>query len=190
MAMLAADELPNDLIATVQETISANPDLGVRVQAGNYFGSKSNGENYAVAHVSALAADPVKGEIGFKKYCTTCHQANGFGKDIGPDLSQIKTKYDQTTLLDAIINPDGGIVFGYEPWLVKLKSGESYYGFVQGETAKALIIKDLTGKRTTVAISEIEERRQEKKSIMPDPSGFGMSAQELADISAYLLGLH
>ncbi|OOG78235.1 PVC-type heme-binding CxxCH protein [Algoriphagus sp. A40] len=189
MAMLAADELPNDLIATVQETISANPDLGVRVQAGNYFGSKSNGENYAVAHVSGLSADPVKGEIGFKKYCTTCHQANGFGKDIGPDLSQIKTKYDQTTLLDAIINPDGGIVFGYEPWLVKLKSGESYYGFVQGETEKALIIKDLTGKRTTVAISEIEERKQEKKSIMPTPSGLGMSAQELADISAYLLGL-
>ncbi len=189
MEMLTSNKLPEDLRATVEENIRNNPELGVRVQAGNYFGSKGNEKNYSNEHVASLTSDALRGEIAFTKYCTTCHTANGVGKDIGPDLSQIKTKYDQTTLLDAIINQNGGIVFGYEPWLVKMKSGESYYGFIQGETKEILIIKDLSGKRTTVSVSEILEKKQESKSIMPDPASLRMTPQELADISDYLLGL-
>lgn len=189
MEMLVSNSLPADLIETVKETIPSNPNLGVRVQAGNYFGSKANGENYAIDHLKSLNSDVLRGEAAFKSFCTTCHSVNGEGKDIGPDLSQIKTKYDQTTLLDAIINPNGGIVFGYEPWLVKLKSGESYYGFIQGETKETLIIKDLSGKRITLSLSEIDQKKQEAYSIMPDPASLGMKAQELADISTYLLNL-
>jgi putative heme-binding domain-containing protein len=77
----------------------------------------------------------------------------------------------------------------YEPWLVKMKSGESYYGFVQGETTQNLLLKDLTGKQYTLSHAEIESKKQESKSIMPDPAGLGMTAQDLADVSAYLLGL-
>ncbi len=189
MEMITTNALPEDLMGTVEELIFSNPDLGVRVQAGNYFGSKSNGENFAPAYVLKLQADQVKGKTAFTNYCTTCHQVNGIGKNIGPDLTQIHTKYDRATLLDAIVNPNGGIVFGYEPWLVKMKSGESFYGFVQGETAQNLLLKDLTGKKHTLSQAEIESKKQESKSIMPDPAGLGMTAQELADVSAYLLGL-
>lgn len=84
---------------------------------------------------------------------------NGVGKNIGPVLTQIRTKYDRATLLDAIANPNGGIAFGYEPWLAKMKSGESYYGFVQGETAQNLLLKDLTGKQYTLSQAEIESKK-------------------------------
>ncbi|MFT4860101.1 MAG: putative membrane-bound dehydrogenase-like protein [Algoriphagus sp.] len=190
MEMITTNALPEDLMETVEELIFSNPDLGVRVQAGNYFGSKSSDENYAPDHVLKLQGDKIKGKTAFTNYCTTCHQVNGIGNNIGPDLTQIRTKYDRATLLDAIANPNGGIVFGYEPWLVKMKSGESYYGFVQGETAQNLLLKDLTGKRHTLAQAEIETKKQEIKSIMPDPAGLGMTAQDLADVLAYLLGLN
>ncbi len=187
--MIAANQLPSDLLPTVEKNIKDNPDLGIRVQAGNYFGSKNNGENYSIDHIKSLSSDQIKGKVAFEKQCTACHQMNEIGRNIGPDLSQIKTKYDQTTLLDAIINPNGGIVFGYEPWLIKMKSGESYFGFIEGETKENLIIKDLSGKRATVSVFEILEKKQESKSIMPDPASLGMTPQELADISAYLLGM-
>jgi len=189
MEMINANALPEDLMGTVEELIFSNADLGVRVQAGNYFGSKRNGENYAPDYVLQLQADQIKGKIAFTNYCVTCHQVNGTGKNIGPDLTQIRIKYDRATLLDAIANPNGGIVFGYDPWLVKMKSGESYYGFVQGETTQNLLLKDLTGKQHILSQSEIESKKQESKSIMPDPAGLGMTAQDLADVSAYLLGL-
>lgn len=190
MEMITTNALPEDLMGTVEELIFSNPDLGVRVQAGNYFGSKSSDENYAPDHVLNLHGDQIKGKTAFTNYCITCHQVNGIGNTIGPDLTQIRTKYDRATLLDAIANPNGGIVFGYEPWLVKMKSGESYYGFVQGETAQNLLLKDLAGKQHTFAQAEIETKKQESKSIMPDPAGLGMTAQDLADVSAYLLGLN
>lgn len=153
--MLTYNKLPEDLKATVEENIRNNPELSVRVQAGNYFGSKVNEENYSNEHVASLTYYALRGEIAFTKYCTTCHAANEVGKEIGSDLSQIKTKYSQTTLLYSIFYPNAGIVFGYEPWLVKMKSGESYYGFIQGETKESLIIKDLSGKRTTLKTEEI-----------------------------------
>lgn len=189
MEMITANALPEDLMATVEELIFSNPDLGVRVQAGNYFGSKSNGENYAPDYVLKLQANQIKGKTAFTNYCSTCHQVNGVGKNIGPDLTQISSKYDRETLLDAISNPDGGIVFGYEPWLVKMNSGESYYGFVQSVTAQNLLLKDLSGNQHTLAQADIESKKQERKSIMPDPAGLGMTAQDLADVTAYLLGL-
>jgi putative heme-binding domain-containing protein len=106
-----------------------------------------------------LQSNQVKGKTAFTNYCTTCHQVNGVGKNIGPVLTQIRTKYDRATLLDAIANPNGGIAFGYEPWLAKMKSGESYYGFVQGETAQNLLLKDLTGKQYTLSQAEIESKK-------------------------------
>ena len=53
MGMLAEDKLPKDLFPAVEELIFQNPDMSVRMQAGNYFGGRrekifSIGRNYSV----------------------------------------------------------------------------------------------------------------------------------------------
>jgi hypothetical protein len=50
-------------------------------------------------------------------------------------------------LLDAIINPSAGLAFGYEPWLLTTKNGQTYYGFLISDGAEAVMMKDAAGQK-------------------------------------------
>ena len=109
--------------------------------------------------------------------------------DIGPDLTMVRNKFDKTTLLDAIINPSGGIVFGYEPWLITMKDGDSHFGFVVAESKEVVVLKDITGKKWTLDSNLITSRKKQENSLMPEPSELGLTPQVLADIAEYLIRL-
>ena len=94
--------------------------------------------------------------------CAVCHKYGADGKDIAPDLSGIGKKFDRAALLDAIINPDGAIVFGYEPWLAKLKDGESVYGFVLAQNKSFVTMKDIAGRKHNIAVSKIESLKKQQ----------------------------
>ena len=101
----------------------------------------------------------------------------------------IAGKFDRRTLLDAIIHPSAGIVFGYEPWTVTTKEGESFFGFIVGDNETTTIIKDLTGHSNVVATKNIINRVKMQQSIMPDPAALGLTEQNLADLSEYLISM-
>ena len=109
--------------------------------------------------------------------------------DIGPDLTMINKKFDKITLLDAIINPSVGIVFGYEPWLITMKDGDSHFGFLVSDGKEAIMLKDITGKRWTLDASLITSRKKQENSLMPEPDDLGIGSQQLADIVEYLLSI-
>jgi putative heme-binding domain-containing protein len=136
-----------------------------------------------------MNGDGISGKGLFAAHCATCHRVKGAGQDVGPDLTLIQKKFDREGLLDAIVNPGAAIVFGYEPWLINTKSGESYFGFVVAESEKTLVIKDLTGKKITVPAASVSLKKKQAGSLMPEPSGLGLSEQDLADIVEYLIHL-
>lgn len=144
---------------------------------------------YTSSEVLKLTIDVKAGRRIFSSACMTCHRVENEGKNIGPDLSGIGKKYDRNDLLNAIINPSEGIVFGYEGWIVTTKNGRSYLGFLIGDGSKAIVIMDLTGKQTVIPVSEIRSRVKQTGSLMPDPSALGLNKQQLADISGYLQSL-
>ena len=110
------------------------------------------------------------------------------GNDIGPILSSIGEKLDQKGLLNAILDPSAAIVFGYESVKVKTKSGQTLYGFLlsEGETT---VLKDMAGNKTVIKGEEIESTLKMETSIMPDAITLGLTEQDLADLSTYLLNL-
>ena len=108
--------------------------------------------------------------------------------DVGPNLTQIKNKFQREALLDAIVNPNAGIVFGYEAWLITTKSGDSFFGFLVADGAQAVVIRDLRGIKHTIPTTTIVSRKKQPSSLMPEPSSLGLTDQNLADIAAYLMG--
>jgi putative heme-binding domain-containing protein len=187
--LMANGQLPEDLIPVVEELIFKNPDLSVRIQASAYFKKKDNTELLDINKIVALKGDALNGKMEFEKNCSTCHKVSDSGSDIGPDLSLISKKFDKITLLDAIINPSAGIVFGYEPWLITMKNGDSHFGFLVADGADAVVLKDITGKRWTLDNTLITSRKKQEKSLMPEPSELGLAPQVLADIAEYLIRL-
>jgi putative heme-binding domain-containing protein len=108
---------------------------------------------------------------------------------LGPDLTLIQKKLAKEALLDAIINPSAGIVFGYEPWTINTKDGNSYFGFLIAENVQTVVIRDMGGKKEVIPISKIASRQKQEKSLMPEPSALGLKGQDLAHITTYLLSV-
>ncbi len=140
-----------------------------------------------VARIAMLTGDKSMGRTLFKTNCATCHKYGEQGADVGPELTQIHQKFDKNGLLDAIIHPSAGIAFGYEPWLITTKKGQTYYGFLVSDGEQSVVIKGIKGPKHTIPTNEVFSRRQYKTSLMPDPTAMGLNNQQLADLTAFLL---
>jgi putative heme-binding domain-containing protein len=104
---------------------------------------------------------------------------------VGPDLSQIRTKYGRPELLDSILNPSAAIGAGFESVTLTLKDGSILAGLLQADGAQVLL-KDGTGARHVVDAADIVERRASKLSLMPEDISRDLSPQQLADMCAFL----
>ena len=187
LGLLAENRLPPALYPAVEEYLSRNENPALSMQAARYFGNGNAVGQYSPDAITALSGDRSGGEHIFNSKCAGCHRLNNTGQDIGPDLSGIKDKFDQRALLDAIIHPDAGIVFGYEAWTITLDDGQSYFGFLVADGARTVTIRDLAGKNHAIETGRISSRRKQEGSLMPSPGALGLSEQDLADLSAYLM---
>ncbi|MEJ7738626.1 MAG: PVC-type heme-binding CxxCH protein [Chitinophagaceae bacterium] len=189
IGLAAEKRLPELMVPFVEEKIFKNPDASIRVLAGSYFKRPGAGKVFPIQEISNLPADVKRGKAIFTGHCSSCHKVSNEGNTIGPDLTTIGKKFDKTALLDAIINPSAAIVFGYEPWLISTKDGESLYGFLLSENKETLVIKDISGQKHVIRISKISSKIRQEKSFMPDPVDGGLTEQNLADVARYLLNV-
>ena len=186
IGMAAEKQLPELLLPFIEEKIFQNPDATIRLQAGNYFKRPGAGKLMNIGDILKLHPDVEKGRSVFGTRCATCHKVGGEGSTAGPDLTSIAKKFNDPELVDAIINPSAAIVFGYEPWLVNTKDGQSLYGFIVSENNRTIVLKDVSGKQHTIFVNNISSKRKESKSLMPDPVANGITEQDLADVVGYL----
>jgi len=187
---LAADnKLDEKLREAVTEKLHANPDLGVRAMAGQYFPRKlATGATLPpLDKLAKIKGDAKRGGELFagRAACHTCHTHGKVGRDVGPDLSAIATKFDRTAMLDAMINPSAAIVFGYEAEMITTKSGDAVTGFIVG-SGDTLIVKDLAGQQHSVDTKDIASRKKLDVSIMPSVASLGLSDQDIADLAEFL----
>ncbi|MGV3503528.1 MAG: hypothetical protein ACO1O1_07455 [Adhaeribacter sp.] len=118
--------------------------------------------------------------------CLVCHKVGKAGGELGPVLTQIQAKYDKKALLQAIVQPEAGIAFGSEAWLVSLKNGAILYGILLSE-GPVVTVQDVYGRRYMLDAAQVAGKRQLRLSPMPAPSHLQLSEQDVADIAAYLL---
>jgi putative membrane-bound dehydrogenase-like protein len=136
--------------------------------------------------------DPARGRevfFGKKAACTACHAVQNQGGRVGPDLSKIGQIRAGRDLLESIVFPSASFVRGYEPTLIRTKSGAVYDGLIARETADAihLVRADRTEQR--VPRASVEAIQQSRISIMPQGLDAQLSRDELRDLLAYLLSL-
>lgn len=141
-------------------------------------------------HAFNNGGDPKRGEALFFNEsvtkCSTCHKARGHGGDVGPDLSQIGGKFDRVHLVESVLEPSAQILEGYRTTTLELQDGRVVSGIVKEETAEAIALADATGRRRTIRKADVEDRRLDKVSLMPDGFGRSLSPAEFTDLIAYL----
>jgi putative membrane-bound dehydrogenase-like protein len=189
--LASQQRLPPELLDALAEHIYLSPDLGVRALASQYFPKKANsGEPFpSIAELLQMPGDSGRGReifFGPAGSCFQCHQFAGLGRELGPDLTDTAVKFNRETLLDAILNPSASIAFGYEPWLITTRNGETFSGFILGD-GEMVILRDISGEQRSIPSSQITRREKQKVSLMPDNLGLGLQPQQLADLVEFLL---
>ena len=78
--------------------------------------------------------------------------------------------------------------FGYEMWLITKKDGTTVSGFLQAE-GKTIVLRGMNNEVYDIKATDITSRKQFETSIMPEPGALGLSENDLANLSEYLLTL-
>jgi putative membrane-bound dehydrogenase-like protein len=183
--MRVQNQLPDTIAKTVSPLIFKNPDQQVRVVASQFF--PKNGKVLKTDFIARMQGEATNGGKIFANNCASCHRHGTKGADIGPDLTTIHKKFDKAGLLDAIVNPSATMVFGYEAYTITTKKEETFFGFLLSDGAN-VVLRDVAGQRHVIKADQIKGRQKMDQSLMPEPSALGLKEQDLADLTAYLLG--
>ena len=187
LAELQPSDVRDELLDTIGEALFRNPDLGVRALASEHFRRPGAPSLPPIADLAALSGDRRSGQALFfgTARCSACHAVRGRGGDVGPDLSQIRTKYGRAELLDAILNPSASIGAGLQSLTLTLRDGRVLAGLLMADGG-TLLLKDGTGTRHVVDADDVVERRASRLSLMPDDIARTLQPQQLADLCAFL----
>jgi alcohol dehydrogenase (cytochrome c) len=163
------------------------------------------------SRVETVAGDVEAGRTVFesKAKCLDCHQVNGGGTPVGPDLSaagNLPAEQIQAKILNP--NQPGATGRGATPGggrggrggrrsaaqsgsvVVTTLDGMEYRGIRRNEDAFSLQMVDLSGKLRLFEKSQIRQMRVETKSLMPDDYGSRLTAADIRNLVAYLKTLH
>ena len=121
--------------------------------------------------------------------CKNCHRIGGQGTEIGPELTQIGKKYNQAQILEAIIEPSKAIDTKFATYLVETKRGKVHTGLLVKRDAEEVVLKDSQNKLTHIPVDDVELIVPQLTSLMPEILLRDMTAQDVADLTAYLSGL-
>lgn len=133
----------------------------------------------------------VRGEKVFRRAdlsCMKCHAVSKAGGQIGPDLSALGASSPVEYVVMSVLDPDQAIKEAYTTRVVITEQGRVYQGLVADRTAHALVLKDATGKETSIPIDDIDEE-VEGKSLMPKGLVKFMTHAEFIDLAKFLTTL-
>ncbi len=131
-----------------------------------------------------------RGEALFKKQaCVACHTTANGQTPKGPHLVDIGKRYKPKELVESILKPDAKIAQGFDTYLFLMKSGKVYTGFVSGESADEVQVRQTTGVALKLKKTDIELRQKKEESMMPKGVAGNLTPEQLADLIAYLQSL-
>ncbi|MEX2346565.1 MAG: PVC-type heme-binding CxxCH protein [Balneolaceae bacterium] len=189
--MAVKQKIPASLQEAAAEVLSSAWRNEIRDIARQYLSAGGNQRQEplpAISELVSLEGDAAKGHEVFLQACQACHQVNGEGIPFGPGLSDIGAKLPREGLYEAIIQPNAGVSFGYEGYVISLANGSTVTGIIQSETESGITLLIPGGSERTFDISEITSREQMEASLMPDLSA-ALEQQDLVDLIEYLSSL-
>ena len=126
------------------------------------------------------------GERIFRARCASCHQVNGRGGVLGPDLSRIGGARTSAALTRQIRGAVEDFRAGYEPVTVTTSEGRTVRGTRKGEDLFSVQVMDTTERLQGYVKSDVKAVTPEKRSLMPVYSVDQLNQQDLNDLLVYL----
>ena len=143
--------------------------------------------------ILSLPGDAVRGRRVFFDTagvsCKNCHRIRKDGKEVGPELTTIGKKLTPVQLLESILEPSKLIDPKFVTYLAETDNGRVLSGLLVHRDDDEVVLKDAQDKVTRISTKNIEQLVPQRQSLMPDLLVRDMTAQQVADLLAYLSSL-
>ncbi len=151
------------------------------------------GPNIDVARLLSMEGDPAGGEKLFAEgvgQCSQCHRIGKIGKEVGPELSRIADKLKtREKILNSILEPSAEIEEKYRAVTVLTVDGQTRVGRVLSREGQRLTLQDAEGKQIEIPSDDIELEKPVTSSLMPQQLLSQLTAEQAANLIAYLYSL-
>ena len=159
------------------------------------------GKEYSFSDLNRIARKAMKDKLGnieagkraFQAgMCSSCHRmkGEGGGGGVGPDLTQMHTKFGTYALMLAAFSPNDEISDQYAFTLFHLKDGKKTAGRILSQEGEEITIApNPYSSSYTVKLAKNDIEKEEASPISPMPPGLmnRLNEQEIMDLVAYLM---
>lgn len=138
-----------------------------------------------VAEASTLGGSPQRGKAVFQKVCMVCHKVREQGIEVGPDLTTVASK-PREQLIEAIFDPNRAVEQRNAATQVTKKDKSIMVGQLASETPGNITLRLPGGAEFAILHSDIQDLKTLQTSLMPDGLESVLTAQDVADILAFI----
>lgn len=130
--------------------------------------------------------DAAQGLLVFRKHCAACHQLQGEGQVVGPQLDGTGGR-GAIRLLEDIALPDRNVDRAFRTTTFITTDGRAINGLIRSENEAAVTIVGNDGKPIELSLDDIEVRREGTTSLMPGNFHQTLQQKEFVDLLQFLL---
>lgn len=119
--------------------------------------------------------------------CRACHEADDRTKSLGPTLREINKKYPKIEeMLEHVLEPSKKIDESFAAFSITTQDGQALSGLIVESTPEEVVVRNAEKQTTRLKRSSIDEMSRSGKSLMPERILSDLTAQEAADLLAYI----
>ena len=122
-----------------------------------------------------------------KAQCATCHQFNGAGQSVGPDLTTLAQRFSMRETIEATIEPSKVIPARYASKTILTTDGLQFSGMAIEQADGSYFVLQSDGKRIRIASDDVEEIKPNATSAMPESLLDNLTTSEINNLFAYLM---
>jgi putative membrane-bound dehydrogenase-like protein len=138
----------------------------------------------SIEEISRLTGNAARGKETAAR-CLMCHSVGGTGAELGPALDGWGRGKAADVVATALVRPNAEIAHGYEGMELRTKDGLTIQGVVIKE-GDPLMIRNMGGATQIIPANRVASRRRMKESLMMSAAQLGLTAQDVADLVAFL----
>ncbi len=174
-----------DLLPTRVNDASVSALMELSLQADQVMDERPGILLQRLEKLDLATADAESGRAVFEKHCANCHQLDGRGQTIGPQLDGIGAR-GTARLAEDILLPNRNVDIAFRITAILFDDDKVLSGLLREQPDGSLILVGNDGKSTPISATNIVERRNTQRSLMPENMSELLSDQDFAALLAYL----
>lgn len=191
------EELGADIATevAVQERLTSNADPSQQTQMRQLLTAGANEReerqkliDARIANFKPATAFSDAGKVIFVQNCSGCHQIQGSGGLVGPQLDGIGN-WGHKALTQKILDPNRNITEAFRTYNITLKNEKTLTGLYRRTEGETIVFADMTGQEFSVVKGDMKEYRASKYTLMPDQFRNIIPEKDFYALLEYLLGV-